>query len=161
MCAALFIDPRDAHVTVKSDPLPTILQEGIQLRIRRVGIVVDRPGFIVTPTSCTPKQISGVIHSDQGAAANVSSYFQVGGCGAANLPTSAKDSLCSSAAKLVMPTTITGQNGAQVTQTTKIAITGCPKAKSKAKAKSTSLTRTLGGRRQRSVTAAGARGTAG
>jgi hypothetical protein len=30
---------------------------------------------------------------------------------------------------LSMPTTITGQNGAQVTQTTKIAVTGCPRAK--------------------------------
>jgi hypothetical protein len=28
---------------------------------------------------------------------------------------------------LSMPTTLTGQNGAQVTQTTKIAVTGCPK----------------------------------
>jgi hypothetical protein len=37
---------------------------------------------------------------------------------------------------LQMPTTITGQNGAQVTQTTKIAVDGCPKAKAKkAKAK--------------------------
>jgi hypothetical protein len=38
------------------------------------------------------------------------------------------------AAPLAMPTTITGQNGAQITQTTKIAVTGCPKAKPKAKA---------------------------
>jgi hypothetical protein len=35
----------------------------------------------------------------------------------------------SAAGQLLMPTTITGQNGAVVTQTTKIAITGCPKAK--------------------------------
>lgn len=39
---------------------------------------------------------------------------------------------------LTMPTTITGQNGAVTTQTTKIAVTGCPaakKAKKKTKAK--------------------------
>ncbi|HEV3070038.1 MAG TPA: hypothetical protein VGY76_01265 [Solirubrobacteraceae bacterium] len=41
-------------------------------------------------------------------------------------------SLCGQ--KLVMPTTITGQNGAQIKQSTKIALTGCPKAR-KAKAK--------------------------
>ncbi len=35
---------------------------------------------------------------------------------------------------LIMPTTITGQNGAVLTQTTKISVTGCPKAK-KVKAK--------------------------
>jgi hypothetical protein len=39
------------------------------------------------------------------------------------------------AAPLSMPTTITAQNGAVVTQTTKIAVTGCPKAKPKAKGK--------------------------
>jgi hypothetical protein len=34
-----------------------------------------------------------------------------------------------------MPTTLTGQNGAQIKQNTKIAVTGCPKAKKKPKAK--------------------------
>lgn len=34
---------------------------------------------------------------------------------------------------LTMPTTITGQNGAQIMQNTKIRVTGCPKAKKKAK----------------------------
>ncbi|HTD08008.1 MAG TPA: hypothetical protein VK680_03870, partial [Solirubrobacteraceae bacterium] len=36
---------------------------------------------------------------------------------------------------LVMPTTITGQNGAVFTQSTKIAVTGCAKAKPAKKAK--------------------------
>jgi len=45
----------------------------------------------------------------------------------ANLPAAAKGSLCGT--KLVMPTTITGQNGAQVKQNTKITISGCPKAR--------------------------------
>jgi hypothetical protein len=44
---------------------------------------------------------------------------------ATNLPTKAKGSLCSS--KLVMPVTITAQNGAQVRQSTKVAVAGCPK----------------------------------
>jgi hypothetical protein len=34
-----------------------------------------------------------------------------------------------------MPTTITGQNGAQITQQTKVAVSGCPKTKVKVKAK--------------------------
>jgi hypothetical protein len=38
-------------------------------------------------------------------------------------------------AALLMPTTLIGQNGAQVEQTTTIAVTGCSKAKSKAKPK--------------------------
>jgi len=39
----------------------------------------------------------------------------------------ANGDLCTS--KLVMPTTIIGQNGKEITQQTKIAVTGCPKAK--------------------------------
>lgn len=42
-----------------------------------------------------------------------------------NLPASAHGNLCST--KLTMPTTLTGQNGAQITQSTKIAVSGCPK----------------------------------
>jgi hypothetical protein len=42
-----------------------------------------------------------------------------------NIPASANHSLCGQ--KLVMPTTIVGQNGAQVTQSTNIAVTGCGK----------------------------------
>ncbi len=45
----------------------------------------------------------------------------------ANLPASAKGSMC--AQKLTMPTTLTAQNGTVVKQTTKIAVTGCPRAK--------------------------------
>jgi uncharacterized repeat protein (TIGR01451 family) len=50
---------------------------------------------------------------------------------AAVLPAKAKGSLCGTS--LTMPTAITGQNGAQIKQSTKIAVTGCPKAKKKAK----------------------------
>jgi hypothetical protein len=50
------------------------------------------------------------------------------------LPAKAKGNLCGTS--LVMPTTLTGQNGAQIQQSTKIAVTGCPKVKPKKKAKS-------------------------
>jgi hypothetical protein len=50
----------------------------------------------------------------------------------ANVPQSKKYNLCGQT--LPMPTQITAQNGAVIKQTTKIAITGCPKAK-KTKAK--------------------------
>jgi hypothetical protein len=51
---------------------------------------------------------------------------------APNLAAKAKDSMCGQ--NLTMPTTLTGQNGAVVKQTTKISVTGCAKAK-KAKKK--------------------------
>ncbi len=52
---------------------------------------------------------------------------------AAVLPAKAKGSLCGTS--LTMPTTLTGQNGAVLKQSTKIAVTGCAKPKKKAKAK--------------------------
>jgi hypothetical protein len=54
---------------------------------------------------------------------------------AAVVPAKAKGNLCGQS--LVMPTTITGQNGAQIKQSTKIAVTGCPRAKKKAHKKAT------------------------
>jgi NHL repeat len=51
----------------------------------------------------------------------------------ANVPQSKKYNLCGQT--LPMPTQITAQNGAIIKQTTKIAITGCPKAKKVAKKK--------------------------
>ena len=78
--AALSVDPHTSQVTVTSDPLPTILQ-GIPLRVRRVDVVVDRPGFIFNPTSCNPLTVQGTVTSTQGATAGVSSRFQAANCG--------------------------------------------------------------------------------
>jgi hypothetical protein len=50
---------------------------------------------------------------------------------ATNLSATAKSSLCQTA--LAMPTTLTGQNGVQLKQSTRIAVSGCPKVKAKAK----------------------------
>ena len=47
----------------------------------------------------------------------------------ANLPAKAKGSFCGQ--KLIMPTFFKAQNGLQIKQTTKLAVTGCPKAKKK------------------------------
>jgi hypothetical protein len=52
---------------------------------------------------------------------------------AAVVPAKAKGNLCGQS--LTMPMTITGQNGAQIKQSTKIAVTGCAKAKKKTKHK--------------------------
>jgi hypothetical protein len=60
-----------------------------------------------------------------------------------NLPAKARGSLCSS--KLVMPTTFTAQNGAVVTQSTRIAVTGCPKVRAKARATGARRRRARGG----------------
>ena len=56
----------------------------------------------------------------------------------ANLPPRARWSLCRQ--RLAMPTAITGQNGAVVRQTTRIAVSGCPRHRGrKAKLTNTSM----------------------
>jgi hypothetical protein len=77
--AAVDVDPVDAHLRVSSDPLPQMLQ-GIPLRLRTVAVTVDRPGFILNPTSCRPLSVSGTIGSTSGTTAVVSSPFQVARC---------------------------------------------------------------------------------
>lgn len=79
--AAIFVDRRTAALRIVADPMPTIL-EGIPLRIRQVTVAIDKPGFMVNPTSCSAKRIAGTLTSSEGTAANVASRFQVGNCAA-------------------------------------------------------------------------------
>jgi hypothetical protein len=80
---ALNIDPDDAHVMVVSDPLPT-MRDGVPLRVRRINVVVDRPGFMRSPTSCVAKAIGASVGSLNGQTVNLSAPFAVDGC--AKLP---------------------------------------------------------------------------
>jgi hypothetical protein len=73
----------DARVTVETDPLPQVLA-GIPLRLRSVGLVLDRPGFMVTPTSCAPSAVEATVTGTAGATARLSSRFGMRGC--AKLP---------------------------------------------------------------------------
>jgi hypothetical protein len=77
--SGIFVDRHTAALRVVSDPLPRILQ-GIPLQIRSVNVAVDKPGFMINPTSCAAKQITARVSSQQGAAADVGSRFQVGDC---------------------------------------------------------------------------------
>lgn len=75
----VYVDPNDAHVTVVSDPLPTIVK-GVPVRLQKLDVAVDKPGFMRNPTSCAQKQVSGTLAAVGGQTAAVSSRFQVGGC---------------------------------------------------------------------------------
>jgi len=77
---ALYVDPRSAQVHAVSDPLPTILR-GIPLDIRSLAVVLDRPGFILNPSSCEPQSIATTVASSFGQPASLGDRFQVGGCG--------------------------------------------------------------------------------
>jgi hypothetical protein len=77
--SALFVDKHTANVRVVSDPLPTILQ-GIPLQVRDVRVDVNKPGFILNPTSCADKKITGSLTSTEGLKANVSAPYQAADC---------------------------------------------------------------------------------
>ncbi len=79
--AALFVDESTARVTVKSDPIPTLLQ-GVPADVRSIAVQVDRHQFTLNPTSCEGKAISGEAISTTGAVAPLTNRFQVGACGA-------------------------------------------------------------------------------
>jgi hypothetical protein len=79
--APVYVDPQTARLTVKSDPIPTIL-EGLPLKVRSVAISIDRSGFTVNPTSCEEMSIGASVYSSDGATAIPSNRFQVGNCDA-------------------------------------------------------------------------------
>jgi hypothetical protein len=81
--ATISVNPTTAAVTVTSEPFPSILQ-GVPLQIRTVDVDVNRPQFMLNPTSCTPTSIAGTLQSTQGEAAVLSAPYQAAGC--TNLP---------------------------------------------------------------------------
>ncbi len=76
---ALRIDPETAEVMAVSDPIPTIVH-GIPLDLKDVRLDLDRPDYIVNPTSCEPMGIEATIASAAGQSAQRSSHFQAAGC---------------------------------------------------------------------------------
>jgi hypothetical protein len=80
----IYVDPIDGHVTVVSDPVPTIVK-GVPVRLQRLDVSVDKPGFMINPTSCAAKAIGGTLNAVSGQTAPVNVRFQVGDCAALGL----------------------------------------------------------------------------
>jgi hypothetical protein len=89
---ALRIDPETAEVFADgthSDPLPHLIQ-GIPVRLREIRAYVDRPEFVLNPTSCNPTATALTVLGtglDLGSEADdrpvtVSDRFQASGCSA-------------------------------------------------------------------------------
>ncbi len=76
----VYVDPIDAHVTVVSDPVPTIVK-GVPTRLQRLDVDVDKPGFMINPTSCAAKTVAGTLSSATGQTAAVSNRFQARSAG--------------------------------------------------------------------------------
>jgi hypothetical protein len=77
--ASIAVNPATAALTIVSDPLPQFV-DGVQLRLRRINVEVNRPGFMLNPTSCAQQQVTATITAAQGASSTRSTPFEVGGC---------------------------------------------------------------------------------
>jgi hypothetical protein len=77
--SGIYVDPDTATATIKTDPLPQILQ-GVPIAYRAVHVEVDRPQFTLNPTGCKAKQISATVTASNGAVANPSAGFQATNC---------------------------------------------------------------------------------
>ncbi|MBF6620483.1 MAG: hypothetical protein ITG02_09675 [Patulibacter sp.] len=80
----IYVDRNDAHVTIVSDPLPHIVS-GVPVQLQRLEVAVDKPGFMVNPTSCEPTKITGTLAAVNGRTATIDSRFQVGDCASLDL----------------------------------------------------------------------------
>ncbi len=80
---AVRVDPASARLTLTTGPFPTILS-GIPLHLRSINVTLDRPGFVLNPTNCSPLPLTGAVTSAEGATATVSTPFEVANC--ATLP---------------------------------------------------------------------------
>jgi hypothetical protein len=79
--AGAYVNPETAQITVKSDPIPTILH-GIPLDLRDIRVSIDRPAFTLAPTNCEEMTVSADVSGEGGGRATASNRFQVGECAA-------------------------------------------------------------------------------
>jgi hypothetical protein len=82
--ARINVNPTDSTLTISADEtgphaLPQIIF-GVPLRLKRVTVNIDRPGFMFNPTNCAAQKIEATISGSQNATASVSSPFAAGGC---------------------------------------------------------------------------------
>jgi hypothetical protein len=79
------INPTTAAITITSDPpgspyaIPTSI-EGIPLEIQHVNAITTRSDFQFNPTNCNKMEVTGTIHSSEGATDTIGVPFQVTNC---------------------------------------------------------------------------------
>jgi hypothetical protein len=83
--ASIAISPQTAALTVTSDPLPQVV-DGVPIRLRRVVVDVNRPGFIFNATDCASQKVEATITglesftATHGSSVAVSSPYSASGC---------------------------------------------------------------------------------
>jgi hypothetical protein len=82
--ARIDIDPENSTATITTDEtgpyaVPQILF-GVPLRLQRIAVDIDRPGFMFNPTNCAAQQIAASVSGAQEAVKSLSTPFAVAGC---------------------------------------------------------------------------------
>jgi hypothetical protein len=77
--SGIYVDPETATATIKTDPLPQIL-EGVPIAYRAIRVFVDRPDFTLNPTDCSAKSIRATVLAAGGEQATPSVAFQASNC---------------------------------------------------------------------------------
>jgi hypothetical protein len=77
--ATISVEPISGRVVVTSE-IPTIVYGGIPVRLRRVGVSINRPGFLVNPTNCGVLATESTVIGSFGASQPLSTPFQVEKC---------------------------------------------------------------------------------
>ena len=111
--AAVFLNSETTQVTVKTDPLPQML-DGVPLRLRSLETNLDRADFTLNPTDCKAMTVSATINGTDGAAAAPTRPFQVAGCNALGFKPSLKLALKGSVSRRSHPSlkaTLTARPG--------------------------------------------------
>ena len=77
--SGIYVDTATATATVKTDPLPQILQ-GVPITYRTVNVTIDRPNFTLNPTGCDRKEIGATVTAADGSIAAPKADFQATDC---------------------------------------------------------------------------------
>jgi len=77
--AAVRLNPDSGQASIETDALPEAI-EGLPVRLRTIGIDIDRPGLVRNPTSCAPSKFSATVWSAEGALSPSTVPFFSSGC---------------------------------------------------------------------------------
>jgi hypothetical protein len=69
----------DGGLTVRTSPLPRLIG-GVPVSIRRLGLTLDRPGFILNASSCAAQQVTAILDGADGGQATVAAPYQATDC---------------------------------------------------------------------------------
>jgi hypothetical protein len=77
--AKLRLRPNDAGIDVETEDLPQIV-DGIPTPYRSIRLTIDRPGFMLNPTSCAAQTVHGAFTAAGGEQATADTSYQATSC---------------------------------------------------------------------------------